>query len=87
MLATPQTEEVLVYVLLQRFNLGLNLQGHQMKSELHVRKRTCSLCLQTLPHNPVTRLGREAYLHGRRNSLESQHIDHTNLDPLQNVCI
>lgn len=83
MIATQKTEEhfkVLVYVLLQRFNLELNLQGHQMKSELHVRKRTWSLCLQTLPHNPVTRLGREVYLHQRKKSLESQLVDYTNLD-------
>lgn len=52
---------VLEYVLLWKFNLGLNLQGHELKSTLHVRKRTWSLCLQTPTYNPVTGLGREVY--------------------------
>lgn len=65
---------------------GLILR-RELKSTLHVRKRTWSLCLQTLPHNPVTGLDGEVYLPQPRRSLESTVIDYANLDPFQNICI
>lgn len=65
---------------------GLILR-RELKITLHVRKRTWSLCLQTLPHNPVTGLDGEVYLHKPRRSLESTVIDYANLDPFQNICI